>query len=442
MRNTSPILFLIVTAVAAAPAKPEIALSLRDAVKFAVTEDGSARVALAAELVEQARLQSNQSRAALLPQLDSSVSESNIVRNLEAFGLRLSTPVPGFSLPRIVGPFNVFDARLTASQSVLDLSALRRYQASKLAISAARQQELATSDSVTADVIRGYLTALRAQDQAVAAEADAELAEALAALARNRKDAGVATGIEVTRAEVQLANERQNLLLRRQELRASQLRLLRTIGLDLSADLRLTTRLEETAVEPLAFEQALADALDHRADWKAVRQRLESVQRSDSSVRWERLPTVRAFADYGTIGSSVNSAQPTRTYGAVASIPLFDGGLRKARRGESASRLRDEEIRARDLRQQIELEIRLAADSLESADAQLQVAEQGALLAQAELEQARRRYEAGVGGSIEVTDAQTRLARSRQNRLNALYAFNLARVDWSEARGRIESVIP
>jgi len=423
-------------------ALPEISLTLRQAVEIAVADEGSARVALAAELVQQARRRSEQSRAALLPQLDSSLSQVSTMRNLEALGVRLTAPAPGFELPRVVGPFNVFDARLTAGQSILDVSAIRRFQASRLASAAARRQEHAAGDAVTADVTRAYLTAVRAQDQLEAASADVDLAEALTRLAQNRKDAGAGTAIEVTRARVQAANERQKLLLRRHELNAAQLRLLRAIGLDLSTGVRLTTRLEETAVEPTPYEQALADALAHRDDYLAARERVASAQRLHSADRWERLPTVRAFADYGSIGSSVTNAQPTRGYGIAADIPLFDGGRRKAQRGESASRLRQEEIELRDLRAQIEMEIRLAADGMEIAAAQMQVAESGALLAENELEQARRRYEAGVGGSIEVTDAQTRLTRSRQNRLDALYAFNLARVDWSEARGRIDTLIP
>lgn len=449
MRRTGFVAFAFFTAAFAVagagaqePDDSAIALSLRDAVDLAVAREGSTRVALAAELVGQAFDQRAQSRAALLPQLDSSVSQINTVRNLEALGVRLTSPTAGFELPRIVGPFNVFDARLTASQSAFDFSAIRRYQAARITAQAARKEQLATGDVVTAEVARAYFTALWAQDQVETAVADVELAEALATLAENRKAAGAGTGIEVTRAQVQLANERQNLLLRKQERRAAQLQLLRRIGLDLAVDLRLTTRLEETAHEPIAVEQALDDALENRADWQAAERRFASLQRSDSAVRWERLPSVRAFADYGTIGSSINNSQPTRTYGVSASVPLFDGGRRKARRGESASRLRSEELRLRDLKAQIELEVRLASDSLESAAAQMQVAEQGVRLAANELEQAQRRYKAGVGSSIEVTDAQTRLARARQNRLKGVYAFNLARVDWSEARGRIETVIP
>ena len=47
----------------------------------------------------------------------------------------------------------------------------------------------------------------------------------------------------------------------------------------------------------------------------------------------------------------------------------------------------------------------------------MKVAKEGLTLAENELNQARRRYEAGVANSIEVTDAQTRLERARDNRL-------------------------
>ncbi|MCB1021131.1 MAG: TolC family protein, partial [Acidobacteria bacterium] len=121
---------------------------------------------------------------------------------------------------------------------------------------------------------------------------------------------------------------------------------------------------------------------------------------------------------------------------------VFDGGRREARRSETASLARQESIRTRDLRRQIEMEVRLTADSLATAAEQVEVAKAGLELAEEEQDRAKRRYEAGVGTSLEATDAQTRLARARQSVVDALGLYNLARIDWSEARGRIESVIP
>jgi outer membrane protein TolC len=108
---------------------------------------------------------------------------------------------------------------------------------------------------------------------------------------------------------------------------------------------------------------------------------------------------------------------------------------------ESASAYRQEKIRTADLRDQIELDVRLALEGLRSANAQVKAAEEGLMLAENELAQAQRRYKAGVTNSIEVTDAQTRLDRARDNRISALYNYNVARIDLGTATGTIQSMI-
>jgi outer membrane protein TolC len=103
--------------------------------------------------------------------------------------------------------------------------------------------------------------------------------------------------------------------------------------------------------------------------------------------------------------------------------------------------LRQEQIRTRDLRAQIEMEIRIALASLQSASEQVKTSEEGFALAQDELARAERRYKSGFGGSIEVTDAQTRVERARENRIAALFNHNLARIDLSSAMGTLEDFI-
>ncbi len=78
-------------------------------------------------------------------------------------------------------------------------------------------------------------------------------------------------------------------------------------------------------------------------------------------------------------------------------VPIFDGGRRDARREESASQYRAEKVRTNDLKEQIELDVRLALDALQSADDQVKVAREGLDLADNELAQARRRYDGGRG---------------------------------------------
>lgn len=427
---------------APAPAAGQtLQLSLKQAVDIALGPEGNTRVRLAQELIRQAQTRSAQARAALLPNLDSVVAQQSQTRNLAAFGIRFNLPVPGFSIPSFVGPFNVFDARASATQSVFDLSSIKRFQASRENISQAQAEKEAAQDQTRDQVARAYLAALKAQADVEAAAANVALSEALLKLAEDQKNTGTATGIDVTRARVQLANEKQRELVARNALTRSHLLLLRAMSLDLDAAIQLTDRLSFVPVETPSPQQALDLALKSRADWQAQSSRQAAVRLNAAATKSERIPSVSLFADYGVSGSSIDHALPTRTYGFAVRVPIFDGGRRDARREEGYSQMKQEVIRTSDLRAQIELDIRLALDALKSSAAQVTAAEEGLALADSELAQAERRFKAGVGSSIEVTDAQTRLERARDNRIQALFSYGLARIDMYSSQGTIRQMI-
>src|ERR1017187_2704545 len=145
-------------------------------------------------------------------------------------------------------------------------------------------------------------------------------------------------------------------------------------------------------------------------------------------------PSSARSADAPTTSTSrVNSTSPR--------VPIVDGGRRDARRAETASQFRQERVHTNDLHEQMERDIRSALDSLHSAEEQFKVAEEGLTLSDSELTQARRRYEAGFASNLEVTDAQTRLDRARDNRLAALFGYNVARIDLGRAMGNVRRMI-
>jgi len=440
MPRTRALTFLLAVPLFAQP--PVLQLSLKRAVEMALAPEGNTRVQLAQEAIRQSEARSAEARASLLPSVDGAVTYQNETQNLKAFGIQYPTiPILGFTLPTFVGPFDILDARASANLSVFDFSFIRNYQASKVAVGAVRADNQGTRDQVTDQVARTYLTGLRAEAALETAKANVELSEALLKLAQSQKVIGAGTGIEVTRADVQLANDRQRLLVAENDVVRAHLQLLKVIGLKLENPVELTGKLEYVPTENVDPGQALAAARENRAELKAQERREEGAKLSYSAAKFERLPSVGAFGNYGTIGSGINNALPTRTIGVSVKIPVFDGGRMDAQRAESASAYRQEKIRTADLRDQIELDVRVALDSLRSADAQVRAAEEGLKLAENELAQAQRRYKAGVTNSIEVTDAQTRLDRARDNRIAALYNYNLARIDLGTATGTIRSMI-
>lgn len=426
----------------AAGSEKTLQLSLKRAVEIALTPEGSPRVALAMESVQQAQDEAKIAKAAFLPTIDGQVQEQNETVYLKTFGINFpSTPILGFVIPAFVGPFSVFDARASAEQSVFSFSDFRKYKAAKLAAVASGTDLATTRNQVSDQVARAYLASIRADAALESAQADVDLSKALLKLAQQQKDAGTGTGIEVTRAQVQLANDQQKLIVADNDRRRAVLQLLRAMGLNLDADVILTGKLAYAEVNVATLEASLEQARKERMELKAQQQHEQAAKMNYAAVTAERLPSASVFGNYGATGLDPNSSRPTRDVGVTLRVPVLDGFRREARRAESLSQYRQEQTRTRDIEQQIELDVRLALDSLRSAKAQVETARDGLELAQTEVAQAQRRYQAGVTNSIEVTDAQTRLDRARDNQIAALYNYNLARIDLATATGTIAEFV-
>jgi outer membrane protein len=445
MRHTLILLLFLISPGVFAGEQSErsvLSLSLKRAVELALSPEGNIQIRLSAEALQQAQSRSKQARSALLPNVDSSLAYRDQTVNLKANGMQFSIPGAlgsALSFPSFVGPFSVTDARISGTQSVFDFSSIRRWQASHAGISAAAADIVNAQEQVAARVARAYLLAIRADADVEMAQSNITLAQAVLTQAENQKKAGTGTGIEITRARVQLANDRQRLLVVENARRSTHLLLLRAMDKQLDMELDLTDKLGYVPVDSITLDQAKARALAERPDLKAQQEREDGARLSASATKMERLPSLSAFGDYGSIGAGFDDSRPTRAVGVALKVPLFDSGRRDARCAESASQYRAEQARTKDLKTQIELDVRLARDALHSAEEQIKVAREGLQLSESELAQAQRRYDAGVALSLEVTDAQTRLERARDNQTQALYNYNVACIDLEQAMGKVRS---
>src|SRR5947207_2831227 len=146
--------------------------------------------------------------AELLPNVNGRVSETRQQLNLAAFGFGGgSSPFP--DIPTIVGPFNVFDARIYLSQSVLNFGALNDARAEAHNLEAARLTFRNARDFVINVAGTLYVQALAASARVDAARAQQQTAQALYNQALDLKQGGIIAGIDVLRAEVQLNAQTQ-----------------------------------------------------------------------------------------------------------------------------------------------------------------------------------------------------------------------------------------
>lgn len=435
------LLFIISTMRGQEAPPPARALTLQEAVAAALAPGGNAQVAIAREIAVQAKARSAQARADLLPQIDGAVTQSSQTRNLQALGIEIAVPLPGFEAPRFVGPFSVFDARASITQQLFSMSAVRRYQSARKGETAAQASQEHARQVVVGLVAKAFFAVQRAEAQYAAAQATRTLAMELEALATQQKTAGTGIALDVTRAGVQRSQAEQALLQREVDLHAARLQLLRLMGSSLEGQVPVLDAMSPLMEEAPSVAALLTVALEERPDLRSQQARQEGARKLLAAAKWERAPLVAAFGDYGSSGNSPNNSLPTRAVGLTARLPLFDGGRRDARRSEAASLVREEELRSLDLRRQIELDLRLAVEALRSARNQALVAMEAFAQSEQELLQARRRYQAGVSSSLEITRAQTSVEQARVARIDALFRYHTARVDLALATGRADNIL-
>jgi outer membrane protein len=411
-------------------------LSYEQAVRLAI--ENNLATLRAQERRNEARGQQEQARAPLLPNVSGVAYQANLTMNLVALGFEPGT-FPGFNRT-FLGPFKNFDARLFVSQRIFDLSAIRNYQAGKAGVRVAELNEALAREQVASSTGLFYLEALRADRAVVAAQANVELAQALLQLARDQRNAGVATGVDVIRAQTRLAEQQVGLAQAQTDSEQARLNLQRLIGLPLGSALTLTDPLRFVEDPLPSVDTAVAQAARDRREIQVAEEENRVSQLELQSARAEHLPSLEVLGDYGSSGITPGSFDlPTRRLALQLNVPIFNGGLTQGRVTAAASRQRQTELSLANIRGQVEEDVRLALTTLRTAAVQVRAADESVTLAERELEMARDRFRAGVADNLEVITAQTSLANARVSQVTALAQHNAARLNLAAALGRAET---
>ncbi len=430
MRHALPLLPLLL--VAALRAAEPITLTLEQA--MASAEGVNSSVLLSREAAAQALEQSNQARAGLLPNINLNASQRRS-RNLNI----LST-TGALSETR---PSNRFDARLAGTYQILNPQALSAGQSARTGAEVARLDVRATIQAAQASVAQAYFGHLRNLRRLDVLDANIARARSLHELARNQLAAGIATQIDVTRAEAQVAQAEQARLQQVTSVVQSELVFKRLLNLDPAAGLALADFPLKRVDAGLLNVPEARTTFEQRADWLRGQKALEQSRLDVRTATFERLPTLGLAGDYGRAASNFDDDGKRKvwTFGATVSVPIFDGLRAGADHRAALSRQKVQQARLNSLELQISSELRLARQDASSRYAQIEVAEKNSRLAEEQLRLARARYNEGVADNREVIEAQTQVAIAADNLIDAIYQYNLSRVELARSRGDVRAVL-
>ncbi len=372
----------------------------------------------------------------LLPNIRGYVSESRQVVNLAAYGF----PLPA-GIPSIVGPFNLFDARVSLSQPVLDFHALNDNRAEQHNVAAAEHTYKSARDLVVLVAANAYLQTLAASSRADAARAQRDTAQALFNQTTNLRQNGLVAGIDVLRAEVQLSAEKQRVTATQNDFEKAKLQMARIMGLPVGQAFTLVSELPTVPNPDLSFDEALDRAYKARPDYQAALERVKAAEAARAAAQGEALPSVRVNADYGDIGLSVADSHYTYSIAGVLNVPLFQGGRVKGRLMAADAELRSRKAEAEDLRAGIYYDVKTAFMDLQASSEQLQVATREREVANTALVQARDRLAAGVANNIEVIQAQEAVSVANERYITALYLNGVGKAVLARDLGSAEQAV-
>ena len=403
---------------------PVLKLSLAEAIEAALDKNPNVRVFR--ERIEAARSASRTQLGALLPNLSSTGKFNNQTFFFGTIG----------GSPTRTHPFDIADIRASFTQSLFSLSLIERWRASRSALQVAELESVTTDNDTVSKVALNYFEVLRNQETLDARYANVGLYEDLVAFIRSRQSGGMATGLDLARLESQLENERQRLEIAKGDVERAKLTLLNSIGIGFDVKLMLADELKgSTALVP-SLESAMESAVANRPELKAQMQRIRTAELSLSSITGERLPSLSAQGDTGLIGREFNNNVQTYNVGVLLSIPIFDGGQREGRIGESRSQYNQETLKLMLVKNQVVMELREALITMKTSMEQHRIAKDGLKASLTEVSLARERFRVLSSNTLELSNSLNSLVRARDNMIDSLFRVNASRVNLARAQGQ------
>ena len=406
-------------------------LSLADAIQRGLRYNLG--LILTSQNITSARASRLEDLQALLPTATGKITEADEESDLQAEGLR----IPGF--PTIIGPYGFTDIRGSLDWTLLNLSALQNYLASKNDFRAANLSVQDARDMVVLTVGNAYLTVIADAADIQAAQAQVDTSKVSLDQAVQNHNAGVAPLLDELRARVDYQTQEQSLIAARDAWAKDKIALARAIGLPLEQRFELSDAEPFAALDHLNPDRAVQEALANRADLKALELQVAAAKHARRAATDERLPTVSFSGDYGDIG--INPATSHGTGDAVGSVdvPLFEEGKLRGDAQQAQAQLDEETARLSDLRGQIAADVRDSILDIQAAEKSVDVARSNVQLAAEALSDAQQRYKAGVSDNLAVSQAQQAVAQANQQYVAALYQHNMAKLSLARALGVAQS---
>jgi len=252
--------------------------------------------------------------------------------------------------------------------------------------------------------------------------------------AKVKAEANLTSQIDVLTAQAALARARTNLLEASNDQATARVALDNTMAVSPNAPLyELADVLTYKAISG-KIESYFASALERRPDLVALKAEASAAGAQITQVRSDFFPSAQAVAGYNAMGTGLPAANNFNV-GLVVTWPIFNGFLTERQLDEAKARQDSIKYAIKDLQLRVWLEVKSAYLQLQTSIQQIHQAEDTLAASSGQLELAEKRYNAGLGNIIELTDAERFYIQDDAAFVDALYSYSVAKATLDRATG-------
>ncbi len=246
-------------------------------------------------------------------------------------------------------------------------------------------------------------------------------------------EAGTKAKIEVTKARVDLANAKLALVKTESAIAQSTAELASAMGQPLRPIDTVDDNLAYQSYD-ITIEEAIDHAIVHRPELIARKKEDQYAQLNLDYQRKGWAASVKASGGYGFSGSTPFDDTGWNA-GLSLSLPLWDGGLTRSKIEAAEAQRNVSAAELTSLRNSVMLEVRKAWQALYEAKEALAASRESETQATETLNLAEERYTAGVGNSLEISDAVESYATAQAETVSALYRYKNSQLELEKAMG-------
>lgn len=244
-----------------------------------------------------------------------------------------------------------------------------------------------------------------------------------AVMAKAREKIGLATPIDVYRAEIRLKDAQDNLSRAREALRNAGDRLKIVLATPLEQAMQVVAPLDYLPLD-ITMEEAVATALQNRVELKQVDDQIEEARRASRLAKTNLLPQLDLVARYTRTGSDDRFSRSMRLNEDFWSINLtsttdWSRTAEKAAYQQALLAVKTDELNRWTRIDGIKREVRQNFDSLLKAAERMQIRNEQIGQASGKLALAKIKFGYGMANNFDVIEAQTELQVARVNLLAA-----------------------